>query len=73
MRPTICTRCTGCDASLITDQAMPLCGLCQRLAPPEPPPLRNPNASVTPSLGSLLVALVFIAGVAVGAKMTGGW
>lgn len=73
MRPTICTRCTGCDVSLITDQATPLCGLCQRLAPAEPPRLRNPNASVTPSLGSLWVGLVFLAGVAVGAKMTGGW
>lgn len=41
--------------------------------PPAPPPLRNPNASVTPSLGSLLIVLVFIAGVAVGAKITGGW
>ena len=41
--------------------------------PPEPPPRRNPNASVTPSLGSLWVGLVFLAGVAVGAKMAGGW
>ena len=38
-----------------------------------PPPLRNPNASVTPSLGSLWVVLVLLIGVAVGAKMAGGW
>lgn len=41
--------------------------------PPAPPPLRNPDASVMPSLGSLWVGLVFLAGVAVGAKMAGGW
>ncbi|UFQ03042.1 hypothetical protein [Pseudomonas fitomaticsae] len=62
-----------------------ICEWCQRIQlppptvewrgarPPAPPPLRNPNASVTPSLGSLWIVLVFIVGVAVGAKMVGGW
>ena len=74
MRPTICACCTGCDVSLITDQSTPLCGMCQRLKPPAPPPMRKPlTASIIPSAGSMLVVLVFIAGVAVGAKMAGGW
>lgn len=41
--------------------------------PPPPPPMRTPNTSIAPSIGSLLIVLVFIAGVAVGAKMSGGW
>ena len=44
-----------------------------RKAPPSPPPMRVQRASLAPSIGSLLVVLVFIAGVAVGAKMAGGW
>lgn len=73
MRPFMCTRCGGCGASMITDQATPLCGMCERLKPPAPPPMRRPMASLAPSLGSVLIVLVFIAGVAVGAKMAGGW
>lgn len=38
-----------------------------------PPPMRRPDVSLTPSFASLMIALVFIAGVAVGAKMAGGW
>lgn len=73
MRPTICTQCTGCEASLITDQSTPLCGMCQRSAPPAAPPMRPPNAAHVASLASVLIVLVFIAGVVVGAKMAGGW
>ena len=40
---------------------------------PPPPPMRRPMASIAPSIGSLLIVLVFLAGVAVGAKMAGGW
>lgn len=55
------------------------CGKCARCvitkpAPPAPPPMRTPRpASIIPSTGSMLVVLVFIAGMAVGAKMAGGW
>ena len=42
-------------------------------APPAPPPMRSLNTALAPSLGSLLIVLVFIGGVAVGAKMAGGW
>ncbi|KWV84150.1 hypothetical protein PFL603g_00248 [Pseudomonas fluorescens] len=35
--------------------------------------MRQPMASMAPSIGSLLVVLVFVAGMAVGAKMVGGW
>lgn len=74
MRPTRCARCAGCDASMITDQSLPLCGGCEGLKPPAPPPMRTPlPASIIPTAGSMLVVLVFIAGVAVGAKMAGGW
>ena len=42
--------------------------------PPLPPPMRTPlPGSLIPAAGSMLVVLVFIAGVAVGAKMVGGW
>lgn len=42
--------------------------------PPAPPPMRTPlPASIIPTTGSMLLVLVFIAGVAVGAKMVGGW
>lgn len=74
MRPTICTRCTGCDTSMITDQSTPLCGMCERLTSHPPPPMRTPlPASIVPSIGLMLVVLVFLTGVAVGAKMAGGW
>lgn len=74
MRPTRCAPCTGCAAFMITDQAAPLCGTCEQLKPPAPPPMRAPlPASIIPSAGSMLVVLVFFAGVAVGAKMAGGW
>ncbi|MBS4090427.1 hypothetical protein [Pseudomonas rustica] len=59
---------------MITDQATPLCGMCERLKPPAPPPMRCPlPASIIPTIGSMLVVLVFLTGVVVGAKMTGGW
>ncbi|MPQ84500.1 hypothetical protein F0170_11185 [Pseudomonas sp. MAFF 730085] len=54
------------------------CGICERCvasnpAPPSPP-MRTPlSASIIPSAGSMLVVLVFVVGVAVGAKMAGGW
>jgi hypothetical protein len=35
--------------------------------------MRTPDTSITPSVGSMLVVLVFIAGAVVGAKMAGGW
>lgn len=74
MRPFIYTRCVGCELSMITDQSTPLCGMCEQLKPPAPPPMRSPlRASVIPSAGSMLVVMVFIAGVEVGAKMAGGW
>lgn len=55
------------------------CGTCARCiinkpTPPAPPPMRTPPpASIIPTTGSMLVVLVFLAGVAVGAKMAGGW
>lgn len=42
--------------------------------PPAPPPMRRLlPASIIPTIGSMLAVLVFIAGMAVGAKMAGGW
>lgn len=68
------TQCTGCGVSVITDQCPPLCGMCERLKPPAPPPMRSPlPAPFILSAGSILVVLVFLFGVAVGAKMAGGW
>lgn len=53
------------------------CGKCDRCIITKPPPpahMRTPRpTSIMPSVGSMLVVLVFIAGVAVGAKMAGGW
>lgn len=74
MRPFIFTRCTGCDTSMITDQSTPLCVMCERLKAPAPPPMRTPfPASIFSPVGLMLVVLVFLTGVAVGAKMAGGW
>ena len=74
MRPFMCTRCTGCDVSMITDQSVPLCGMCERLKPPTPPLMRKLlPASIVPSAGLVLIVLVFIVGVLVGAKMAGSW
>lgn len=54
-----------------------MCQACRRSVLPggkPPPPMRTPlSASIIPSMGSMLVVLVFIAGMAVGAKMAGGW
>lgn len=56
-----------------------MCEACRRSVlgggklPPPPPPMRVPMAPLVPSLGSMLVVVVFLAGVAVGAKMAGGW
>lgn len=54
-----------------------MCEACRRslILPPttEPPRMRRPDASCTPSFGSLMIVLVFLVGVAVGAKMAGGW
>lgn len=69
--------CAGCRH--IKTEAVPyygsglMCESCRRSLMPPPPPLRNPNAPVMPSAGSLWVGLVFLIGVAVGAKMAGGW
>ena len=74
MRPTRCAPCAGCGAFMIAGQFVALCGMCEQLKPPAPPPMRAPlPASIIPTTGSMLIVLVFIAGVAVGAKMAGGW
>lgn len=74
MHRTRCASCTVCGVSLITDQKVPLCGGCDRPQAPAAPFMRTPNpTSIIPSIGSMLVVLVFIAGMAVGAKMAGGW
>lgn len=55
------------------------CGKCARCiitnpAPPAPPPMRTlPRSSIIPAAGSMLVVLVFLSGVAVGAKLAGAW
>ncbi len=59
--------CQDCRRALLPPPTTEQRGL------PSPPPMRTPNTSVAPSLGSLLIVLVFIAGMAVGAKMAGGW
>lgn len=69
--------CAGCHH--IKTEAVPyygsglMCESCQRSLMSQPPPLRNPHASVTPRIGSLWVVLVFLVGVSVGAKIAGGW
>ena len=69
----MCTRCVGCDASMITDQEVAICGMCQQLKPPAPPPMRRPDLSLTSNLDPMWIVLVFVAGLAVGSKMVGGW
>ena len=73
MHPTRCAACAECGVSPITDQRVPMCGGCQAVKPPKPPPMRQPMELMAPGIGSLLVVLVFVAGMAVGAKMAGGW
>lgn len=59
------TMCQACRRSVLPGGKPP---------PPPPPPMRTPGpASIIPTAGSMLVVMVFIAGVAVGAKMVGGW
>lgn len=41
--------------------------------PPAPPPMRNVSTPHVQGVGVLLVLLVFTAGIAIGAKMAGGW
>lgn len=50
-----------------------LCMACQHKLLPPPPPMRTPHHPRTPGLAPMLVVLVFVAGVAVGTKMAGGW
>lgn len=40
---------------------------------PQPPPMRTPRSSYTPSIGSLLIVVVFMLGMVIGSKMVGGW
>lgn len=63
--------CEGCRGLL--NLAPPTVEWRGRKPPPSAPSMRVPCPALTPSVGSLLVVLVFIAGVAVGAKMVGGW
>lgn len=58
------TMCEACRRSVLPGGKPP---------PPPPPPMRKPMTSLAPSLGSVLIVLMFIVGVAVGAKMAGGW
>lgn len=59
--------CQACRRTLLLPPTTEKRGL------PPPPPMRTPDTSITPSIGSMLVVLVFIAGVVVGTKMAGGW
>lgn len=71
----VCDRCGWVKIEPLADDLIHpgVCTSCLKPLPPAPPPKRNPHASLAPSVGSMLVVLVFIAGVAVGAKMAGGW
>lgn len=71
----VCSRCHWVRLEPLADDLIHtgVCTSCIKPLPPAPPPMRNPNASLAPSLGSLLIVLVFVAGVAVGAKMAGAW
>lgn len=53
------------------DRYVPDGGL--RFQRPTQTPAPSRAESLVPSIGSLLLVLVFIVGVAVGAKITGGW
>lgn len=69
----MCARCVGCDASMITDQKVAMCGMCQQIRPPAPPLMRRPDASSSSHLDPVWIVLVLVAGLAVGSKMVGGW
>lgn len=58
------TMCEACRRSVLTGEELP---------PPLPPTTCTPGISLIPSFDSLIIALVFLVGVAVGAKMAGGW
>lgn len=60
-------RCESCRREMIPPPATEQRGL------PPAPPMRTPDTSIAPGIGSLLIVLVFIMCVAVGAKMAGGW
>ena len=70
-----CDRCGWIKREPLADDLIHsgVCVSCSKPLPPAPPPMRNPYASLAPSLGSVLIVLVFIAGVMVGAKMAVGW
>ena len=75
-----CTRCHWIKTEpLPYHSSTTMCHACRRSVlpgekPPAPPPMRRPlPASIIPTTGSMLVVLVFLAGVEVGAKMAGGW
>jgi hypothetical protein len=44
-----------------------------KLLPPSPPPMRHPTGSLGTLLDPMWIVLVFVAGMAVGSKMVGGW
>ena len=70
-----CDRCRWVKTESLADDLIHpgVCMSCIKTLPPGPPPMRKPHSSLAPSVGSLLIVLVFIAGIAVGAKMAGGW
>lgn len=79
-----CPKCGRAKTEVVPNHSANLmCQACRRaLVPPPtteqrglppPPPMRTPHHSRTPGLGPMLVVLVFVAGVAIGAKMAGGW
>ncbi|MFL1556736.1 hypothetical protein [Pseudomonas sp. O11] len=70
------TACGTCARCIITKPTPPPTTEWhgRKVKPAPPPPMRTPlPASIIPATGSMLVVLVFLAGVAVGAKMVGGW
>ncbi|WP_277592969.1 hypothetical protein [Pseudomonas chlororaphis] len=66
-----CTKCNWTKREPLGDDLKHsgICRSCSKLSPP----MRTPSASLKPSAGSMLVVVVFLLGVALGAKMTGGW